>query len=621
MSISPASKFWLPLACGLALLAGCASKPSTGGSGVKVSAQGREVTVGDEMHQQIIAEGAAYDDVELQAYVDRVGQGLVSNSDKPNYTFTFTVLDSPDINAFATPGGYIYLNRGLLAYLDSEAELAGVLSHEIGHITGRHHGRRQTADITNKVLATTVYILTGSGDIADAASKPKPKPKGTKVVSQWLMADTGGFKPGRKITKREGARVIMKAKLAGLDRHRSKRVEKGGGGSMESVFKANSHCVATFSLQLLWSQMKLSQAKKGRKALENTPKITLDRRVLSPHNKTHREMLDPFVGLCVSWAKKGASDDVVLLALQCVGAMLVWGSHHPGGTLEALPSMKVHIDKFVANLFGLLEMCAVSSSTSNIKIQAIFRLMTLILRECPYCKLNKAQLSVLVSFVRQDMTEIEHQQATFALLKAIVFRGFVSVEVYDLMQKVLELMIQSHRHTVRTLCSQVFVAFLMSYPLTNTKRETHLRKLLQCLDYDYAEGRLAALECVHGLLLKLPAPVIEENTQMLFLALVLRLVNDEDQKCRLSTSVVLKVLTRRTSTAECQKCVGVVLQWNGDDGKNQNLILRKAAAQVIGLVIESRKDVFRYGYNGPPGWGRIAGALEVVFSAVSSTIL
>jgi len=432
-----------------------------------------------------------------------------------------------------------------------------------------------------------------SGDIADAASKPKPKPKGTKVVSQWLMADTGGFKPGRKITKREGARVIMKAKLAGLDRHRSKRVEKGGGGSMESVFKANSHCVATFSLQLLWSQMKLSQAKKGRKALENTPKITLDRRVLSPHNKTHREMLDPFVGLCVSWAKKGASDDVVLLALQCVGAMLVWGSHHPGGTLEALPSMKVHIDKFVANLFGLLEMCAVSSSTSNIKIQAIFRLMTLILRECPYCKLNKAQLSVLVSFVRQDMTEIEHQQATFALLKAIVFRGFVSVEVYDLMQKVLELMIQSHRHTVRTLCSQVFVAFLMSYPLTNTKRETHLRKLLQCLDYDYAEGRLAALECVHGLLLKLPAPVIEENTQMLFLALVLRLVNDEDQKCRLSTSVVLKVLTRRTSTAECQKCVGVVLQWNGDDGKNQNLILRKAAAQVIGLVIESRKDVFR----------------------------
>jgi predicted Zn-dependent protease len=117
----------------------------------------------------MMAEGAAYDDPELQAYVNRIGQRLAANSDMPNLTFTFTVIDSPDLNAFALPGGYIYIHRGLLAYLDSEAELAGVLGHEIGHITGRHHGRRQTADITNKVIATTAYILTGSGDIADAS--------------------------------------------------------------------------------------------------------------------------------------------------------------------------------------------------------------------------------------------------------------------------------------------------------------------------------------------------------------------------------------------------------------------------------------------------------------------
>ena len=169
MIIRSVPKFWLPLACGMALLAGCASQPSTGGSSVKVSTQGREVTIGDEMHQQLIAEGAAYDDVELQAYVDRIGQRLVSNSDKPNHTFTFTVLDSPDINASAYPGGYIYIYRGLLAYLDSEAELAGVLSHEIVHITGRHHGRHQTANITKEVLTTTVSILTRSRDIADAS--------------------------------------------------------------------------------------------------------------------------------------------------------------------------------------------------------------------------------------------------------------------------------------------------------------------------------------------------------------------------------------------------------------------------------------------------------------------
>ena len=99
-----------------------------------------------------------------------VGQRLVRASDEPNDTFTFTVIDSPDLNAFATPGGFIYVNRGLLAYLDSEAELAGVLAHEIGHVTANHSARQQTANVANKVVATTAYILTGSGELADASN-------------------------------------------------------------------------------------------------------------------------------------------------------------------------------------------------------------------------------------------------------------------------------------------------------------------------------------------------------------------------------------------------------------------------------------------------------------------
>ena len=126
--------------------------------------------VGQEMYDKFKAEGAFYDDPELQAYVDRIGQRLVANSDMPKKDFTFTVLDSPDINAFATPGGFIYMNRGLLAYLDTEAELAGVLGHEIGHVTGRHHSKRKSFGITSQVVATTVGILTGSRDIMDAST-------------------------------------------------------------------------------------------------------------------------------------------------------------------------------------------------------------------------------------------------------------------------------------------------------------------------------------------------------------------------------------------------------------------------------------------------------------------
>ena len=127
-------------------------------------------SIGKNQHAELLGQRAIYNGPTLQAYVNRVGQRLVASSDDPNSTFTFTVIDSPDINAFAAPGGYIYVNRGLLAYLDNEAELAAVLAHEIGHVTASHHNRRQAASVTNSVVATTTYVLTGSSDLASAST-------------------------------------------------------------------------------------------------------------------------------------------------------------------------------------------------------------------------------------------------------------------------------------------------------------------------------------------------------------------------------------------------------------------------------------------------------------------
>ncbi|QFU74538.1 peptidase M48 [Halioglobus maricola] len=124
----------------------------------------------EKAHQEIVDAGQLYDDPELQQYIDRIGQRLVAHSDEPNGDFTFSVIDTDVINAFAAQGGYIYISRGLLPYLENEDELAGVLGHEIGHITGSHHSRRKTADVTSKIVATTTYILTGSGELADASS-------------------------------------------------------------------------------------------------------------------------------------------------------------------------------------------------------------------------------------------------------------------------------------------------------------------------------------------------------------------------------------------------------------------------------------------------------------------
>lgn len=171
------------------LLTACAGSSSTvtvGGRAVEVP----EVTA--EEHQRLIETIGVYDDPELADYVNTIGQRIVAHSTMPDANFTFTVLDSPDINAFALPGGFIYVNRGLLAYLDSEAELAGVLAHEVGHITEAHHGRRRTQQTTSTVLSTTAYILTGSGDLYDAAQM-----YGAEVISGFgrdmeLEADAAG---------------------------------------------------------------------------------------------------------------------------------------------------------------------------------------------------------------------------------------------------------------------------------------------------------------------------------------------------------------------------------------------------------------------------------------------
>lgn len=166
----------LPLAAAL-LNSGCASNPATGGTDIVLMSESREIAIGKEEHKKLMDQGAAYKDEELQAYVDKIGQQLAAASDRPDLEYTFTVIDDPNINAFALPGGFVYINRGLMAYLDNEEELAAVLSHEIGHVTARHAVRQQTASKTNNSVAWVVGVFTQNADLYNAS-----KMYGTSIV-------------------------------------------------------------------------------------------------------------------------------------------------------------------------------------------------------------------------------------------------------------------------------------------------------------------------------------------------------------------------------------------------------------------------------------------------------
>jgi predicted Zn-dependent protease len=125
-----------------AALAACAVNPVTGDREFSLMSEQQEIAIGQEMDGQIGTEMGVYDDRDLQAYVHDVGQRLAQVSERPHLPWKFTVVDSPAINAFALPGGYIYLTRGIMPFLGDETEMAGVLGHEIGHVTARHSAQQ-----------------------------------------------------------------------------------------------------------------------------------------------------------------------------------------------------------------------------------------------------------------------------------------------------------------------------------------------------------------------------------------------------------------------------------------------------------------------------------------------
>lgn len=168
----PQARFVFAIA--LLLAAACAVNPVTGRRELALLSEAQEVALGRDSDPQIVAEFGLYDDPELQAYVDAVGQKMAKLSHRPDLPFTFRVLDSPVINAFALPGGFIYVTRGILAHMNNEAELAVVLGHEIGHVTARHgvqqYSRAQLATVGLGVGAILSEDFARFGGLAQSAA-------------------------------------------------------------------------------------------------------------------------------------------------------------------------------------------------------------------------------------------------------------------------------------------------------------------------------------------------------------------------------------------------------------------------------------------------------------------
>ncbi len=146
---------------GLALAAlaalSCAVNPVTGKRELMLYSESQEIELGKQTDAEVAATYGLYDDAALAAYINRIGLGLAAKTQRPGLPYRFSVLDSPVVNAFAVPGGAVYVTRGILAMMSSEAELAAVLGHELGHVNARHSMSRMSQQ-----QAAQIGLLAGS---------------------------------------------------------------------------------------------------------------------------------------------------------------------------------------------------------------------------------------------------------------------------------------------------------------------------------------------------------------------------------------------------------------------------------------------------------------------------
>ena len=172
----------LLLALPVSWLGGCTTNPVSGREEIVFMSAETEQELGDEAARQVEAQLGIIADTELDEYIQQIGAELAKYSPRQDVEYSFHVVEMEEPNAFALPGGYIYVSRGLLALANSEAEVANVIAHEIGHVAARHAAQRDTA-AKAATLLTILGVVAAATGVADGSAIG-----GTQFLGQGLLA-------------------------------------------------------------------------------------------------------------------------------------------------------------------------------------------------------------------------------------------------------------------------------------------------------------------------------------------------------------------------------------------------------------------------------------------------
>ncbi|KAG7381904.1 U3 snoRNP protein [Phytophthora pseudosyringae] len=420
----------------------------------------------------------------------------------------------------------------------------------------------------------------------------------TALVTSWLVSEKSAAATkllAKRVSSRETVRITMQQQVTGFDKMRQQHQGKTKKQKREEIAallaESTVHLreLLNFAVFLVFSFLRKNGSAKDQ---EDEGK---------KNSNAPAQLVDPLVPLLMRCAGESKNDRAVINALKCLGSLLP--------RQKELPALRVARTPLLDRLFKILQQAG--AATRNEMVQTCYRTLTALLRQqqglelaqenghaakdskSENLRLTEPQLRVLLSFLRADLDEQDHQNATFALLKAIVNSRLVVSEVYDVMLRVGELLVQSDAPGARLNCATIYQTFLLEYPLGTKRLSRHLKFLVDNLSYGHATGRSAVLEALRSLLLKLPQDLVNARSQFFFLPLVLRLANDEASECRDLARGALSTLVRRMGNKELNESILLVGTWwtqasNSDAADAVKLL--GTSAQVTTLVLETRPE-------------------------------
>ncbi|KAI9322632.1 hypothetical protein BX666DRAFT_2023084 [Dichotomocladium elegans] len=325
---------------------------------------------------------------------------------------------------------------------------------------------------------------------------------------------------------------------------------KRPGNEPQDHYKTNAHRFVGFGLSLFQTALK--------------------REKFDPRDPEQQAKLDPFVPVVANTLYSTHVSNVIL------GCKVM-------RTLMQYPMLQVRrfTPDIIKRTFQLIRQ---AGNTKSDLVQNCFKMLTMCIRDLPNVKLNENQLVYLITIIQPDIEEPERQSTVFALIRAILSRKFMAAEVYDLLDRVAQVMVTNQAPEIRDQARSAYFTFLMEYPQGLDRLKTQMSFMVKNLEYVYEQGRISVMELLHQVISKFGDEALMTYAESIFLGLVLRLVNDDSAKCREMSAELIRQLVGRCDDDKLAVFYRLLDSWIERSDK-QNL--QRASCQVYGLVIDT----------------------------------